>query len=127
MKEGLDDSRAIGALGEDIACRYLEERGYIILDRNYLKPFGEIDIVALRDEMVHFVEVKSVTRETFSEENDVSRPEDRVDGAKIRRIGMTAECYLEERSIENDWVISILAIEIYPGYKRAVVRWVECA
>lgn len=124
MEETLDGREDVGSLGEDLACRYLSDQGYVILGRNYRKRFGEIDIIALRDNVVHFVEVKSVSCETPSTGNDVSRPEDRVDSAKIRRIGMTAECYLGEYAIENDWVISVLAVEIYARNKKAVVRWI---
>src|SRR5688500_8779759 len=55
--------KAIGTLGETIACRFLMKRGFKIIERNYLKKWGEIDIVAKKDELWHFVEVKTVSRE----------------------------------------------------------------
>lgn len=53
-----------GQLGEELACRFLVERGYRILDRNCWLPGGEIDIVATRDGIVSAIEVK--TRSTDS-------------------------------------------------------------
>lgn len=118
-------SAYVGRVGEDIAARFLEERGFVIIDRNFRKTFGEIDLVALRNGVVHFVEVKTVTRETFHEGGDVSRPEDNIDAGKLRRVGITAEVYLNERKIENDWKISVIAVILHQHTKEAKVRWIE--
>ena len=56
--------RQLGDIGEGIACKYLEQRGYEVVERNYLKPWGEIDIVAQKAKKLYFIEVKSVTRDT---------------------------------------------------------------
>ncbi|MBV9159572.1 MAG: YraN family protein [Candidatus Kaiserbacteria bacterium] len=50
--------RPIGDMGESIAAQYLERKGFRIIDRNYLKPWGEIDIIAEKSGIIHFVEVK---------------------------------------------------------------------
>lgn len=57
------EKQKIGQIGEDCACKYLEKCGFKILERNYLKKWGEIDIVAKKGNKLHFVEVKSVSRE----------------------------------------------------------------
>lgn len=49
----------LGALGEELAEKFLVKRGFTIIDRNYRKPWGELDIVARKRATVHFVEVKS--------------------------------------------------------------------
>lgn len=54
-----------GKLGEDIATEYLEEKDYIILDRNYDSPEGEIDIIALKGTTIAFVEVKLRTNSNY--------------------------------------------------------------
>ncbi|MCG2694717.1 YraN family protein, partial [Candidatus Parcubacteria bacterium] len=51
----------IGNLGEGIACNYLKNEGFNIIERNYWKPWGEIDIIAQKGAILHFVEVKSVS------------------------------------------------------------------
>ncbi len=48
-----------GRVGEDAVCRYLEQRGYIIVKRNYRKRCGELDIIARKDDILAVVEVKT--------------------------------------------------------------------
>lgn len=68
------EKQKIGKIGEDCACDYLRKEGYKILERNYLKKWGELDIVAQKGKKIHFVEVKSVSRSISDEqEGDVSR------------------------------------------------------
>lgn len=96
----------IGRIGEDIACRFLLENGHKIIERNYRKKFGEIDIVSKKDDIIHFVEVKSISRET---QPDVSHetwhdfePEDNVHATKRRRMKRIIEIYLEDRHVSHE-------------------------
>ena len=57
--------RTIGDFGEEIALKYLEKKGYQILDRNFLKPYGEIDIIAIKNDILTFVEVKTRKNDEF--------------------------------------------------------------
>ena len=57
------EKQKVGEVGENYACKYLEEAGYRIVARNYSKKWGEIDIVAEKAKALHFVEVKSVSRD----------------------------------------------------------------
>jgi putative endonuclease len=52
-------SREVGNIAEDKAAKYLQGLGYEIIDRNFYSRFGEIDIIAKKDKILHFVEVKS--------------------------------------------------------------------
>ena len=54
-------TQKVGSLGEELVVRFLVRKGYKILDRNFRRPWGELDIVATRKERIHFVEVKSVS------------------------------------------------------------------
>ena len=65
---------------EDRACRYLTQRGYKVLFRNWHSPFGEIDIVAVKGKTLLVVEVKGSQRGT---------PLQRVDCPKVRKIYLT--------------------------------------
>ena len=60
------EKRKIGDIGEEFTCRFLEGRGYKIVERNYLKKWGEIDIVAENKDGLHFIEVKSLTCNCFA-------------------------------------------------------------
>src|SRR3989344_2519447 len=59
------EKQKIGRLGEDIAVKYLENKGFLVIERNYLKKCGEIDVIAKKAGITHFIEVKSVTRENL--------------------------------------------------------------
>ena len=73
-------SKATGRLGEEVACIFLERKGYEIRERNYWKPWGEIDIIAKApNRTLVFVEVK-----TMYEAGDQGlKPEDQMSAAKI--------------------------------------------
>ena len=66
MKHFTSDTQKTGEIGENVAVKFLMKHGFAILDRNYTKKWGEIDIVAEKDSKLHFVEVKSVVRESVS-------------------------------------------------------------
>lgn len=59
-------TRIKGAAGEQKACEWLESKGFKILARNYCTQFGEIDIIALCDNLLHFVEVKTFAAGSLS-------------------------------------------------------------
>lgn len=81
-----------GDFGERLAREYMEGLGYKILAQNYTKTIGEIDIIATKDDIIIFTEVK--TRKNI----DFGSPRDFVNPNKIRRILKTAEIYM----LEND-------------------------
>lgn len=71
--EKYSERRRIGNLGEDLAEMFLVKHGFKTLDRNYLKKFGELDVVVVKNSQLRFIEVKSiVTRETISHESHTS-------------------------------------------------------
>ena len=64
LPDNRTNKRKIGDIGENIACMFLVKRGFKVIGRNYLKKWGEIDIIAEKQGILHFVEVKSVTYAT---------------------------------------------------------------
>ena len=81
--------------------RYLEDRGFKILDANFHSRFGEIDIVALKEEVIHFIEVKYSSR---------YEPIERIDRNKMRKILKTIELYLAKNAVERDFCVDALVI-----------------
>lgn len=82
------NNRKIGLEGESAACDYLVNKGYTIVERNYACKLGEIDIVAQKQNLLVFVEVK--TRETTK----FGMPFEAVTSSKIKNIIAVAKYYL---------------------------------
>ncbi len=78
----------LGQLGEDLACRHLERRGYAILARRYRRRGGEIDIIARDGPTIVFVEVKTREGQAFGAGADA------VTQLKRRRIVQMARDYV---------------------------------
>jgi len=99
----------LGQHGEGIIENYLKTNGYQLIERNYRKRFGEIDLIFKdpnQNEIV-FVEVK--TRKS----NRFGPPEEAVTPEKIRKIEKTAQMWLEEnKSVDILWRIDIIALKI---------------
>jgi putative endonuclease len=119
--------RKFGDLGESVAASFLEKRGFEIVARNYLKPWGEIDIVAKSSGVVHFIEVKSVKKDlvNISHETDGYRAEDNVHEAKLKRLSKTIQTYLLESGEEDEWVFDVVVVLIDTVNKKAKVRFLE--
>lgn len=95
----------IGVKGEKAACAFLKKAGYKILERNYRKKYGEIDIIAQKGDTVSFVEVK--TRGT----KEYGLACQAVTKHKINRILKTAHTYIKENKIDFNYSFDI--IEVY--------------
>lgn len=112
------NSKELGNFGEKVAEKYLRNKGYKILAKNFRRKWGEIDLVAKRGKSRIFFEVKTIQKkEEFS-------PEDEVDWKKKRQLIKIAQIYLSENKIPLSipWQIDILGIEIFPDFKKAKVR-----
>ena len=90
----MNEKRITGDIGENFAVKYLEKRGYKILERNYHSRYGEIDIIAQDDQFIVFIEVKA--RKSFSRVS----PADAVDYNKQKKICLTAMKYITETECE---------------------------
>ncbi len=95
-------SRAKGNIAEEKAVKYLVDSGFKILDRNFYIKGGEIDIIAEKDSVVHFVEVKS---------GEGFEPVFNITPKKILRIVKTAQFYLKKNKIDKAFSIDALIIK----------------
>lgn len=102
----MDNRKDTGNIGEDIVAKYLEEKGYKIIERNFRCRLGEIDIIAQDKEEIVFVEVK--TRKILSYGN----PADSVNEPKQKHIYKVAEYYLLINNKSDDFT-RIDVIEVY--------------
>lgn len=123
--------RQFGNIGEEIAIKKLKNKGFTILQQNYLKKWGEIDIVARgTDGKVHFIEVKSVSREMNPiRKLDVTRgtfrPEDNVTSEKIRKLERVVNSWIMENKYDGDWQIDVIALELDLERKTGKFRMIE--
>ncbi len=118
----------VGKLGEDLAAEFLLKRGFAILDRNYRKRYGEIDIVCRKGQgMYRFIEVKSVSWETRKPvPHGTYRPEDNVHARKVNRLRNVIQAYLFSKGLEEaDWQFDILAVYLDRKMHNAKMRHIE--
>lgn len=110
----------IGRIGEDTASKFLINKNYRIIHRNFhIGRLGEIDIIAekregfwpIQKKNLVFVEVKTLVVGNFKKEYD---PEMRVNGKKQERLIRLARLYLAKNRIKADtpWQIDVIAVEI---------------
>ena len=103
-------SNTFGKLAEDFAVKLLSQKGYKIIDRNFRSRFGEIDIVALKEDVLVFVEVKARWSLKFG------KPEEAVTPSKLWKIGKTGQYYsLLHPDLPKKLRIDVVAIEIVNG------------
>jgi len=96
------NTRKIGQIAEDKAVKYLKNKGYKIIDRNFYSKFGEIDIIAYKDEVFHFIEVKS--GKNFE-------PIYNITPIKLKRIINSAHSYLKLKKINSAFCIDAIIIK----------------
>lgn len=91
----MDYRKEIGNQGEADAIYYLQSVGFKVLENNYVSPLGEIDIIALRRDTVHFVEVKTRKSKVYG------TPAQAITPKKQRKITVTAMYYIKQKKIYN--------------------------
>ena len=123
------NTKNVGQSGEDIACQFLESKGFKVLERNYRKPWGEIDIVAEKGGVVRFVEVKAVSCESLpdiSREMDY-RPEEMVTASKLKKVARTAALYMENKKDKREFQIDVVGVIVDLSARKARCRLIEQA
>jgi putative endonuclease len=97
----------LGGIGEDLACRELERRGYAILARRYRRRWGEVDIVARDGDTLVFVEVKARDGQTFGAGVDA------ITALKRRRMVLVAQDFLaRHRLTERACRFDVVSIDV---------------
>lgn len=94
----------LGKTGEDIACQFLQEKGYEIMERNWTWRKLELDIIARKDNCLIIAEIRTRTTDVYGE------PEYTVSDKKIRRIINAADVYIKKNMIDLDIRFDIISI-----------------
>lgn len=124
--------QVLGKLGEDLATKFLKQKGYRILARNWKCKMGELDIVALKEkgkifkkpEVIIFVEVKTLTDSEFE-----SQAAQNVHYFKQRNLIKSAQCFLKANKIDPNlaWQIDVISIEYDSWGGQHKIRHLENA
>jgi putative endonuclease len=118
------EKQRIGQIGEDLACKYLQQKSYKILERNHRQVWGELDIICKKENLMVFVEVKTTT--TYSNNNEFEiKPEDQMSSSKIKILEKTILSYLNFNKINLDWQLDLIAIELNQKGELLELRHLE--
>lgn len=97
-----------GKLGEEIAKKYLQKKGYKILEQNYRTKYGEIDLVVEKDNELVIVEVRTKIGEGFG------TPEDSLTKKKLRKIGLNTLSYVSRKRWSREYRTDAICIVLKP-------------
>ena len=99
--------RETGILGEKLACEFLGNNGYQIIEKNFRCPNGEADIVAQHEDTLVFVEVRTKSSRQFGS------PEESITPIKMEHLRNVAMFYCQNHSnLPESWRIDVIAIEM---------------
>ena len=101
------DKHATGKVGEKMAADYLQQQGFVVVERNFRHRRGEIDLIAKKGQLLLFVEVK-----TRSGNADWGYPEEAVNTKKARQVVNCANAYIFKINWQADIRFDIIAIEL---------------
>jgi putative endonuclease len=95
----------IGALGEKVAENYLLRKGYVFVDRNVSRKSGEIDLIMKKQNVLHFIEVKSITCDEFPRSEgavSVYNPSSNLHAFKVSKVVLTSRWYMANIGWEEE-------------------------
>lgn len=114
--------QSLGRWGERAAEAHLALHDYLILERNKRTPYGEIDLIASKDGVIVFIEVKTRATSTFG------LPEESVNLRKQAHILSSAQHYIQEHpELESAWRIDVIAVQHLRGDHPPLITHFENA
>ncbi len=127
MKAFTSKTQRIGEFGESLAVRWLESHGFEVIGRNWTSSLGEIDIIARKDDKVHFVEVKSVQMRLPARDDVGYNPADNVTRGKLQKIIITCLEYVHKVGLAGatDWQVDVMLVRFDSVSKQAQVQMLE--
>lgn len=113
--------KLLGRRGEELARRYFQKNGFIVVDHNFRLRWGEIDLVLRKDKAFRFVEVK------FRRNIDYGLPEEAVVKNKQKRIKNVALYWLKRRHLPLDTEVHFDILAITEGQNGIEYNYLEDA
>ena len=128
MKRFTSKTQKIGEFGEEICIKWLINNKFSIIERNFTLKEGEIDIIALKEENYHFIEVKSVsyaTTDYIKNNNNIYNPLENVTREKIKKCYTVIYKYLALHKIKNSFQFDVYGIYIDKRSLRHKIERIE--
>lgn len=113
-------NKTLGKRGEDIAAEFLKKTGYKIIEKNFQKRYGEIDIVAVEDQTLVFIEVKTRTSSNFGS------PLEAITPWKIKALVHSCNFYKSiHPELPESLRIDVVSVELSPGGRMEKIELVK--
>lgn len=112
----------LGKWGENVACKFLKKRGFLIYKTNYICKGGEIDIIAKKNNLIHFIEVKTRSNSNFGDALEA------FSESKKKHFWHAVNYYLLENNILDKFQVDLITINVMNNkailkhYKNVVLR-----
>ena len=125
-------NKIVGMQGEKITANHLQRKGFTLIEMNYLRKWGEIDVIVKKEAKIHFVEVKTVSYETKADlesavEHGTWSPEENVHAFKIKKLSRAIESWIADNNWKGDWQIDVAAVRIVPRETYATIKLIDNA
>lgn len=140
--------KLIGSLGEALVVKHLKNKGFSHIESNFLKKQGELDVIMEQNGVIHFLEVKTVSRENMLKESEPStdvnhetvtretlrsiqnhedfRPEENVTNTKLQKISRMIKLFLTERGFaDREWQFHVAAVFLDQANRKALIRFTK--
>ncbi|MDD2905962.1 MAG: YraN family protein [Sulfurimonas sp.] len=95
-------SRAKGNIAEERACEYILQEGFSLVQQNFYSRFGEIDIIAIKEDVLHFIEVKSALDYELAIQN--------ITPKKLSRLIKTGDVYMKKNALTLDFMYDAILV-----------------
>lgn len=113
MKQFTSKTQKIGELGEKICAQFLIKNNFTILERNYTLKEGEIDIIAQKKAILHFIEVKSIQiRSSDDVSYETYNPAENMTKRKIQKCWRVINKYLSEKKVSHETQLDLYMVYI---------------
>lgn len=98
------NTKEVGNYGEDVACKFLESKGFKIIDRNWKTKMCEIDIICSKNSVIYFVEVKYRRTDKYGDGLDA------ITAKKLKQMHFSAEMWVANNKLQGDYALAIVPV-----------------
>lgn len=120
----------VGIIGERSTCNHLMRKGFKHIESNFRAKTGEIDLIMKKATIIHFIEVKTVSRGIFNTESHfvshgTYRPEDNVHRDKLRKIFNTIQVWISKKHYMGEWQLDVASVALDTENKKATIYMIN--